>query len=52
VIGLVWLECAQKQTFNYFGNVVKIRYWSDSSWRESRSLNQVFLRSGVMNADL
>jgi len=24
----VWLECAQKQTFNYFGNVIKIRYWS------------------------
>jgi len=24
----MWLQCAQEQTFKYFGNVIKIRYWS------------------------
>jgi len=24
----VWLECTQKKTFNYFGDVIKVGYWS------------------------
>jgi len=26
--GDMWSECAQEQTFKYFGHVIKIKYWS------------------------